>query len=326
MGASYAKAFAQAKVSSGAVAGISVTNGGAGYTVPPAVTITGGGGTGATAAATIANRVVTRITVTTAGQGYVAPPVITFGQSAGTTPPLAEALVSEGKVVGILILEGGSGYQQPPAVTIMGGRGAGAGHDARLRARMANGSVSFVDVIDPGAGYVDPLTVTVAPQLAPRAAVSVLAPSGLLISNLRDMAKFARAALGSSSNQDPVSQGFKVAQRPYACMAVASPDLADCPPTNSRSALAWVVHARDAENHVPHIISKDGALSRYSTFVTLMPRRNLGVVVFVNTGPGGAFTSTPAVRIGTNIMYALYYGCRSDGSCPPVGLSTAEER
>jgi len=323
--ASYTKAFAQAKVASGALTKISVISGGAGYSVPPAVTVVGGGGTGAAATATIARGVVKGITVTAAGQGYVAPPVITFAQSAGATPPLVEAIVSEGKIVGVSILEGGSGYQQPPAVTIKGGRAAGAGRNARLEVRIVNGAVSFVDVLDPGAGYVDPLTVSVAPQQAGREPVSILSPSALLTSNLRDISKFARAALNSSSNQDLLSQGFKIAQRPYACMAVANPDLAACPPTNSRSALAWVVHARDASRNVPPIISKDGALSRYSSFVTLMPKRNLAVVVFVNTGPGGEFTSTPAVRIGTNIMYALYYGCRQDGTCPAVSSSLGEE-
>jgi hypothetical protein len=48
-------------------------------------------------------------------------------------------------------------------VTITGERGLSAGRDARLQAHLANGAVSFVDVIDLGAGYVDPLTVVIAP-------------------------------------------------------------------------------------------------------------------------------------------------------------------
>ncbi|TAL05153.1 MAG: hypothetical protein EPO07_04005, partial [Verrucomicrobia bacterium] len=60
------------------VATIPVTSGGAGYVVPPRVTISGGGGSGATAHASISNGVVTGITVTSRGTGYTSAPAVTL--------------------------------------------------------------------------------------------------------------------------------------------------------------------------------------------------------------------------------------------------------
>jgi hypothetical protein len=73
------------------VVGITVTNGGTGYTFAPAVTITGGGGAGAASYATISNGVVTAITVTNAGSGYTSTPQVII--TAPSTTPFAASLV-----------------------------------------------------------------------------------------------------------------------------------------------------------------------------------------------------------------------------------------
>jgi hypothetical protein len=77
-------AAATANTTAGFVIGATITNGGSGYTSPPAVTITGLG-SGAAATATLSGGVVTGITITSAGSGYnggatisIAPPVIPF--------------------------------------------------------------------------------------------------------------------------------------------------------------------------------------------------------------------------------------------------------
>jgi len=70
---------------SGAVSAIAVTSGGAGYPEAPVVTITGGGGTGATATAVLTNGVVTSITVTAGGSGYASTPTATIA-APPTTP------------------------------------------------------------------------------------------------------------------------------------------------------------------------------------------------------------------------------------------------
>jgi hypothetical protein len=70
------------------IGSITVFNQGSGYTQVPTVTITGGGGTGATAVAKISNGKVSSITVTNAGSGYTSTPTvaITGGEDGGSTP------------------------------------------------------------------------------------------------------------------------------------------------------------------------------------------------------------------------------------------------
>lgn len=65
-------------IAGGRVTAIPVANGSSGYLSAPTVTITGGGGTGATATATLTNGVVTAITVTNGGTGYTLTPTITL--------------------------------------------------------------------------------------------------------------------------------------------------------------------------------------------------------------------------------------------------------
>jgi FtsP/CotA-like multicopper oxidase with cupredoxin domain len=62
---------------------INLTGGGSGYTSAPAVTITGGGGTGALATATITNGAVTAINLLSVGSGYTTAPTITISPPAG---------------------------------------------------------------------------------------------------------------------------------------------------------------------------------------------------------------------------------------------------
>lgn len=68
---------------SGTVTSINIINGGTGYTTAPPVTITGGGGTGATATATITSGSVTQITITNAGTGYTYTPDVAITGGAG---------------------------------------------------------------------------------------------------------------------------------------------------------------------------------------------------------------------------------------------------
>lgn len=66
------------------VAGITVTAAGSGYTSSPAISITGGGGSGAAATANISGGKITSVTVTAGGSGYTSPPTITFSGGGGT--------------------------------------------------------------------------------------------------------------------------------------------------------------------------------------------------------------------------------------------------
>lgn len=70
------QATATASRSAQVVSAITVTNAGSGYASVPAVTITGGGGTGATATAVLTNGSVTSITVNNGGSGYTTDPAV----------------------------------------------------------------------------------------------------------------------------------------------------------------------------------------------------------------------------------------------------------
>jgi hypothetical protein len=72
-----------------------IENAGTSYTVPPVITISGGGGTGATATAVIDTGVVTSVTVTNPGTGYTSTPTVTFSDSAGTTAQAYARLSNE---------------------------------------------------------------------------------------------------------------------------------------------------------------------------------------------------------------------------------------
>lgn len=78
-----APGFTNQSASNG-VDGVTITNGGTGYTSAPTVTLTGGGGTGATATATVSGGVVTAITITNAGSGYTSAPTVAFSGGGGT--------------------------------------------------------------------------------------------------------------------------------------------------------------------------------------------------------------------------------------------------
>lgn len=73
----------------GGLSYIAVKNGGSGYTTAPTVTISLGGGTGATATATISGGKVTAINITNAGSGYTSDPTVTI--TGATTVATADA-------------------------------------------------------------------------------------------------------------------------------------------------------------------------------------------------------------------------------------------
>lgn len=90
------------------VASIAVGNGGTGYTSAPTVTLTGGGGTGATAEAVInsATGAVSGIVVTNPGVGYATPPTVAFsgGGGSGATATATVGTVANPVTMGLLTL------------------------------------------------------------------------------------------------------------------------------------------------------------------------------------------------------------------------------
>jgi len=78
------QAHGTAQVVNGFVVGATVSSGGSGYTSDPVVSVTGGGGTNATAIAVVQAAVVTGITITSAGIGYTDTPAIVIAAPPAT--------------------------------------------------------------------------------------------------------------------------------------------------------------------------------------------------------------------------------------------------
>jgi len=308
--AGYNQATARASVDNGAIADIDLITPGGLYTSAPKVRITGGGGTGAKAVAELDGERVGKINVTAGGSGYVAPATVTFTNGNSTETANAHVIVSKGKVIGVSVDRSGAGYQNAPDVKISGGLAGPNTRNATATAHIADGRVTYISVDDPGKGYVAPLAVVVAPGGSAENAIPIWAPAGSLSSSLSDMAKFAAAAMPSSPGRGgDISRGFRIAERPYAC-ASGNPKLSKCPTGAAQSGLAWSILPKDADNGVPKVVTKDGSLGGYTTFVALMPDKQLGVVVFANSRGTVLATGAPtlvAPQIAKNIFYALYY-------------------
>lgn len=134
----------------------SIGAGGTGYTTPPTVAFTGGGGTGAAGTAVITGDAVTGITITNPGTGYTSPPTISFTGGGGTGATATVALVS--RVQSITVTAGGSGYLQVPTVALTGGGGTGATATAVLTGGVVS---SFTIGGSGGTGYTSPPTVVI---------------------------------------------------------------------------------------------------------------------------------------------------------------------
>ena len=173
------------------VAKVDVTNGSTGYATAPAVTFSGGGGSGATATSAIdATGKVTAVTVTNPGSGYTTAPTVAFDSGAATATatllampnaivftareptdadhpltivldnPLgagatATVTVAAGAVTAINVTNGGSGYASAPTVTFTSGAGTGA---AGLGV-VVGGVVKSVKITNAGTGYTSAPTV-----------------------------------------------------------------------------------------------------------------------------------------------------------------------
>ena len=139
----------------GAVTSISIDDKGQNYDAanPPALTITGGGGSGATANVTVDGSLY-EIEVTNGGSGYTSSPLVSIvgGNGSGAA---ATAIVTKGVVSRILVNNGGSGYTSQPLVTIVGGGGQGATGTASVR-----GGIKEVAITNGGASYTSVPTVS----------------------------------------------------------------------------------------------------------------------------------------------------------------------
>ena len=148
-------------ISVGSVGSIAITNPGINYTSVPNVTITGGGGSNATAVASITTGSggVQSIQVTAGGSGFTSVPTITIATPdvQGGSTATAAATISGNAVVAISVITPGSGYLTPPAVSITGGGGTSATANAAL----STGIVNSITLTNGGSGYTSQPSVNI---------------------------------------------------------------------------------------------------------------------------------------------------------------------
>ena len=165
------------------VQGIDVTNGGNSFTSAPTVTITGGGGTDATAVAVISSGSIQEINVTASGSGYTSIPTVSIAGGGGVgfsvvaTLSTQEKFLAEERVSAtdlsisanviantpasiqtIDLSTGGSGYTAAPTVTVQASPAGGT--TATATATINSGVVTSITITNIGTGYVEIPTIT----------------------------------------------------------------------------------------------------------------------------------------------------------------------
>lgn len=181
---------------------ISVASGGTGYTGSPTVTLTGGGGTGASVTATQSGGSITSVALS-GGTGYTsAPTVVVSTNTGGTNPssvgglnaPIAASLnYTLGTDIILTGAQGGAGYDMNnlPTVSLTGGGGTGA----TVTPVWQNGVLVRVTVTNVGTGYSATPTLTLTGGGAPVTAVT--SPSfNLVASSLTGVGTVAAAGAG----------------------------------------------------------------------------------------------------------------------------------
>ena len=143
----------------GSLKSIEVGDAGESYTTPPTVTITGGGGVGATAKAIVGDSgEIISYVIGNPGARYASAPTVTLtAVGSGAT---ATAKVEDGIVTELEVGNAGTGYTQPPRVTITGD-GEGATAVAVLGSGDDVGKVVGYVVTNSGFGYTEAPTVVV---------------------------------------------------------------------------------------------------------------------------------------------------------------------
>ena len=167
---------------SNSVQGINVTNTGSGFTEAPTVTITGGGGTGATGVAVVSSGSIIAINISNKGLGYTSAPTIAISGGGGTGVIAVATLITSPAFLGgervvatdlsvsanvvdtaptyiqiIKVTAGGSGYTSAPTVTVAAPT---SGITATAIATITAGVVTSVTVTGGGTGYTANPTVT----------------------------------------------------------------------------------------------------------------------------------------------------------------------
>jgi hypothetical protein len=99
------------------VTGLSLLNSGRGYETPPFLSITGGGGSGASGGAEVDIKgvVSSSVSISNEGQFYLEAPYLLFVGGGGLGAK-GKVTVDQGKIVDIQVTDPGSGYTSPPSI------------------------------------------------------------------------------------------------------------------------------------------------------------------------------------------------------------------
>jgi beta-lactamase class C len=108
--------------------------------------------------------------------------------------------------------------------------------------------------------------------------------TGQMYSSARDMARFLTANLGAPPDNGPLHDAMALAQQG---VFTVGPRFAQ--------ALAW----QRVKNDGLEIVDKNGGLNNTATYIGMIPKARLGIVILSNCG------GEPATRIGRQIMLAL---------------------
>ncbi|AFD02698.1 hypothetical protein Syn7803C97_80 [Synechococcus phage S-MbCM6] len=132
---------------SGAVEYVKMIRSGDGYFGPANVRILGGSGSGATASPVVQS--VTGLTLLNEGTQYATSPSLIFEGGGGQGARGAAEVSTTGKITRIDVIDSGEFYQEAPYILINGGGGGGA----KAVARIDQGSIVGIDVVDPGSKF-----------------------------------------------------------------------------------------------------------------------------------------------------------------------------
>lgn len=171
----------------GHVNSIKMTTGGSGYSSAPAVSITGGGGSGASAVAHMSGSMVESIVITNAGTGYTSNPTVSI---AGNAEAVATAYTGEFRPASFLrsrfndlyVIDGmarGLRWNEPAGrFQPIGLLKPASGPKLTASTGGAGQYISSIDVIKGGAGYSTVPTVTLTGGTPTEAATAVATISG----------------------------------------------------------------------------------------------------------------------------------------------------
>lgn len=148
------------------IARIDLLKNGLNYVIPPAITLSGGGGAGATAVARLREGSVAAIEMTAYGKGYTSMPTVAVGTPTGGTTATATCTVAYGTVSTWNITNGGTKYINAPRVFF---RGGGTGLGASAEAVVVDGVVIDLLLISGGFLYTTAPTIEFEPPSAPPA-------------------------------------------------------------------------------------------------------------------------------------------------------------